>query len=112
MPIELALLGESQATSALLRWVCKEFVPGGRFLPYTNGAMYQFLDSEGRGLLTVFPAKHVEDPGAAKRLVENPPEHFSTWTDVLIPWDSDRELAFAVADRIAEFSECRVHVRI
>ncbi len=103
MPTELVLLSEVEATNEAIIRAGAELHPEGTFLEYRGGQIRQFVDGTGQALLAVYRTRPISIPTHAARMVIDPPQSFSLWTDLTVPYGDQgkgRELAEALATAI------------
>ena len=73
MPTEIVLLSEVEPTSAVMVRAAAVDHPDGTFLEYRDGQIRQFVDAQGRALLSIYRSRPVREPAqAADALVRAP----------------------------------------
>ncbi|KQT96198.1 MULTISPECIES: hypothetical protein [Sanguibacter] len=100
MPTEIVLLSEVEPTSAVMVRAAAVDHPDGTFLEYRDGQIRQFVDAQGRALLSIYRSRPVREPREAADIVMRPPTAFGLWTDMAVPY-GDTGAGRALAESIA-----------
>lgn len=103
MPTELVLLSERAVTEELMVHAVAPQLLGAAFISYQGGDIAQLVDADRRGVLSVFASRPVAVPREAAAALHDPPERFSLWTDLTIPFGdptTGRRCAAAIADAV------------
>lgn len=110
MPTELVMLSETGVTTESVVRAAATVMPDARYVAYSGGEIHQLVDTDGVGVLSVFASRPVVVAREAAEALLDPPERFSLWTDLSIPYgDSTRGRQLAAA--IAQAHEGTVHER-
>lgn len=103
MSQELVLLSDIPLTPELMAHTARGVIPDGSGISYRDGEITQFVDADGRPVVTVFAPMPVHLPEEASALLQDPPAYFALWTDVTVPFASSpasRALAEAFAGAV------------
>lgn len=104
MPTELALLSDTVPTSELVASLGQRAHPGGVLMEYRSGAIRQFIDADGEGILSLFTSRPIEARREADTAAAGGVGSYRLWTSLAIPYGdptTGRALADAIADAIS-----------
>jgi len=108
MPTEMVLLCDTEPTPAQVGQAGLSVCGGGVLLGPADRRVMQWVDDQGRAVLSVFAARQVEVRDDADRAVVGGTGGYRWWVDMTVPYGDAREgvalaraLAQAVGGRVA-----------
>lgn len=110
MPTELVMTSATHPTRDAVVDALQQLHPRGYLADYRGGEIVQLIDAEGRGLLTLFPPRPIEEVEQAAQSVRGEVRSLDMWTDMTIPY-GDPTQGRALADAIAARAGGRIHER-
>ncbi|NLS09978.1 hypothetical protein HGQ17_08200 [Nesterenkonia sp. MY13] len=111
MAVELALLSEVAPDDSAVALALGDIDPQGKVVAFDSMQMRLLVESTQEPLLAIYSTRHVEVPDQVRQAVENPPEAFGLWTDLVIPYGADELLAREAAETLAARVGGSVHSR-
>lgn len=109
MATELVLLSEIPVSQAAMQRALLRVEGKGRLLELRSGEYTSLMGAEDQHLLTIHAPKVIHVPEEAGQALAMPPEHFSLWTEMTVPFGVfaagrvlAEEIATEVRGKIAE----------
>lgn len=104
MPTELVILSEAPVTVEVTAGAVAQVAPGAQIVYYRGDEIGQVVDDRAESLLSVYVSRPVVEPREARLVLHNPPERFSLWTDLTVPFGDStrgRRIAAAIARAVS-----------
>ena len=110
MPTELVLLCDVEPASVVVAAAGEWLGAGGSLVEHQDGQVLQWVDTQGRAVLSLFAARRIEVRADADRAVVGGTGDHRWWVEMTVPY-GDAADGLALARAVAEAAGGRVVLR-